>query len=99
MQDRVDQGEPKERPERRLPRHKTKDKIGFDEGFVKGVEEEEVSPSRHPRPPGASTAEPSRIGQRASIGKPSYENANFEIETLFYVYISMVILWPLFVCK
>jgi len=86
-------GQPKELPERRLPRHKTMEKIGLDEGFVKGVEEEEVSPSPHPRPPGASTAEPSRIGQRASIGKPSYENANFEIET------SMVILWPPFAYK
>src|SRR6266851_8509605 len=40
-----------------------------------------------------SNTTPSRIGQRASIGKPSYENANFEIET------SMVILWPPFAYK
>jgi hypothetical protein len=59
--------QPKELPERRLPRHKTMEKIGVDEGFVKGVEEEEVSPSPHPRPPGASTAEPSRmVSARAS---------------------------------
>jgi hypothetical protein len=47
MQDDVDQGQPKELAERRIPRHKTKEKIGVDEGFVKGVEEE-VSQSQDP---------------------------------------------------
>ncbi len=56
MRDQVDQGQPKELAERRLPRHKTKEKIGVDEGFVKGVEEQEVSQSPHLRPSGASTA-------------------------------------------
>ncbi len=61
MQDDVDQGQQKELAERRLPRHKTKEKIEVDEGFVKGVEEEEVSQSPHPKPSGASTPEPSRM--------------------------------------
>jgi hypothetical protein len=60
MQDDVDQGQPKELAERRIPRHKTKEKIGVDEGFVKGAEEE-VSQSPDPRLSGASAAEPSRI--------------------------------------
>ena len=56
------QGQPKELAERRFPRHKTKEKIGVDEGFVTGVEEEkEVSQSPHPRPSGAFAAEPSRM--------------------------------------
>ena len=62
MPDHVHQGQPKERPERRLPRHKTKEKIGVDEGFVKGVGEEQVSPSPHPRSPNAPASGPSRIG-------------------------------------
>jgi hypothetical protein len=61
MQDSTDQGEPKERPERPLPRHKTKEKIGVDEGIVKGVTEETVTPSPHPRSPRVIADEPSRI--------------------------------------
>jgi len=58
MQDPADQGQVKERPERPLPKHKTKEKIGVDEGFIKSVGEEMVTPSPHPRSPHA--AEPSR---------------------------------------
>jgi hypothetical protein len=61
MQDHEDRGQPKERPERHFPRHKTKEKIGVDEGFVKDVGEENVSPSPHPRPPRATADEPSRM--------------------------------------
>jgi hypothetical protein len=61
MQDPTGQGQPKERRERPLPRYKTKEKIGVDEGFVKGVGEENVLSSPHARPPDASAAEPSRI--------------------------------------
>ena len=72
MRDQVDQGQPKELAERRLPRHKTKEKIGVDEGFVKRIEEE-VSQYPHLRPSGASTPEPIRMSSAREIGKPSYE--------------------------
>jgi hypothetical protein len=60
MQDPADLGQVKERPERPLPPHKSKEKIRIDERFVKGVGEERVPPSSHPGSPRAS-AEPSRI--------------------------------------
>jgi hypothetical protein len=60
MEDGADVGQPKERPERSLPRHKTKEKIEVDEGFVKGVEENKM-PSWAPRPPTCPFTDPSRI--------------------------------------
>jgi hypothetical protein len=61
MQDPADLGQVKERHERPLPQHKSKEKIGIDEGFVKGVGEETVPEPQPPRPNSPHVSEPSRI--------------------------------------
>ncbi len=46
MQHRGNHSPAKEGPERRLPQHKIREKIGVDEGFVKKVSSAPADPSR-----------------------------------------------------
>lgn len=60
MGDRGNQSQAQEGRERRLPQHKTREKIEVDEGFVKSVGEEGMRSSPHPKSSSAP-ADPSRM--------------------------------------